>query len=75
MFKNFIEWRRTNNIDNVLLDFKNEVQDLTELKKFYQHGWHGIDKQGRPIYLERGGYFDGDALINLKGQEWMNKYI
>lgn len=72
MFTNFIEWRKKNKINNIALELQNE--DFSDLKKFYHHGWHGIDKLGRPIYLERGGLFDGDEIVKLKGPDWMTKY-
>ena len=58
MYKNFIDWRTANNVENVLERFKSE--DFAELKNHYHHGWHGVDKLGRPIFLERVGLFDAD---------------
>ena len=60
MFLNFIEWRKKMNVDKVVLEMREECKDVSDLKTVYHHGWHGLDKLNRPIYLERVGYFDGD---------------
>lgn len=50
-------------VDKVVVEMRKECQDVSQLKSVYHHGWHGLDKLHRPIYLERGGYFDGDRII------------
>lgn len=41
MFENYLNWRRENNVDE-LINFKFDC--LKELKKVYPHGYHKTDK-------------------------------
>ena len=49
MFRNFLNWRKKENIDNIDNIFV--MKDLFKLKELYPHGYHKVDKLGRPIYI------------------------
>lgn len=53
MFKAFIEWRQKHEVDTILKTYV--FNELPEVKQFYPHGYHKVDKLGRPIYIERIG--------------------
>ena len=50
MFKNFLEWRTKENVDNIDTIFN--FTERMEVKKYYPHGYHKVDKLCRPIYIE-----------------------
>lgn len=50
MFKNFLDWRKREDIDNIERNF--HFTEQLEVKKLYPHGYHKIDKLCRPIYIE-----------------------
>jgi len=52
MWKSFIQWRKDNNVENVL---ELEFPEINDAKKYYAHGFFKTDKSGRPIYIERVG--------------------
>ena len=72
MFSNFIKWRRENNVDNVLQEF--EFTELEKVKEIYPTGYHGTDKQGRPIYIERLGNLDVPKIFTVTTEARMLKY-
>lgn len=53
MFRIFVENRNLHNLDNILRDY--DYPELAEVKKHFPHSYHGVDKEGRPIVLERMG--------------------
>ena len=63
MFKNMVEWRKENQIDSILERFLFEQINVKRLDKYLKWGYHGVDKVGRPVYLERAGSIDADAIL------------
>lgn len=66
MWKNFIHWRKANNVDQVL-DL--EFPEINEAKKYYPQGFFRTDKQGRPMYFERCGHLKIDQFTKAISQE------
>jgi len=44
-------------------------------KKYYPHGYHGTDRQGRPLYIERLGGLNPQALLTIATPEQMLEYF
>ncbi|XP_039682609.1 phosphatidylinositol/phosphatidylcholine transfer protein SFH11 [Medicago truncatula] len=48
--------------------------EYTEVKKCYPHGFHGVDKCGRSVYIERIGMIDVNKLWQITTQERLIKH-
>jgi hypothetical protein len=45
------------------------------VQALYQHGYHGVDKIGRPVYIERIGLLDVPALFQITTEERMIRHF
>jgi len=61
MFLNFIAQRKELRVDHILDEF--EYDELNEVRKYFDFACHGIDKMGRPIFIERIGMVDWEGLF------------
>jgi len=72
MFNNFLNWRKENDVDNILLNYT--FPNYDEMKKIYLHGYHNIDKLGRPIYIECTGKLKIDTLFSMSPEADLVKH-
>ncbi|CAA6663299.1 unnamed protein product [Spirodela intermedia] len=72
MYLKMLMWREDCGVDVIGKDFKYEEYD--EVKKCYPHGFHGVDKYGRPLYIERIGLVDLSALLKVTTIDRYLKY-
>ncbi|KAF4679665.1 cytosolic factor, phosphatidylinositol/phosphatidylcholine transfer protein [Perkinsus olseni] len=73
MFGNHLEWRKEFQVDELRLhgfDFP-EYEDA---KRLYPHGYHGTDKQNRPVYIERTGMVDAGELLKITTFDRLLRY-
>ncbi|CAI6003605.1 unnamed protein product [Closterium sp. NIES-64] len=71
MWAAMLKWRDEFGVDECL---KFEFPELAEVKRVYPHGHHGVDREGRPIYIELIGRVDATKVLGITTMERFLKY-
>jgi hypothetical protein len=72
MFQNFANWRIEQSVDEVIDTYK--FTERAQVQEVYPHGYHGVDNQGRPVYIERFGLLDVPRLFAITTEERMIRH-
>mmetsp|Transcript_96867 Transcript_96867/g.202391 ORF Transcript_96867/g.202391 Transcript_96867/m.202391 type:complete len:696 (+) Transcript_96867:75-2162(+) len=72
MLRDHYKWLEESHMSDLL---KDSFPEEPHIKKYYPQAYHGCDKQGRPVYIERPGAIDMRRLLQVTTAERLMQYI
>ena len=76
MLEAHLEWLEENDVSNIA---SFDYGELCQVKIAFPHGYHGVDKLGRPIYINRLGRTSTESLFQVTNWDrfikfWIQSY-
>ncbi|CAN4122885.1 unnamed protein product [Withania somnifera] len=72
VWTNMLQWRADFGTDSIIKDF--DFHERDKVLQNYPQGYHGTDKEGRPVYIERLGLMNIDKLLEVTTLDPYVKY-
>lgn len=73
MFAKYAKYRDDNGIDTIIGEQVLTKDQINKLYSFHQKGYNGVDKVGRPIYIEMSGQMQPERVFEFMRETFVDR--